>query len=157
MKGHVIIERESKKGWVFVPDEHIRFELIVLEEEAALSASRTYPEGWPVVWSASMEEKIKEECDFVSNVDVPAEMLCLAWHSLTRNDIFNKQMEKAKKAYEKTQSYCKEKEGWPNLEAFQAEKFSDREYPAAMSLDEAARFAIYRQFQGWILQAGGLV
>ncbi|MDP2704750.1 MAG: hypothetical protein Q8P01_06150 [bacterium] len=157
MKGHIIVERESKKGWVFVPDEHIRFEIIVLEEEAALSASRTYPEAWPgLIWSLHMEATIKQECDFVSEVIVPAEMMCLAWHSITRNDIFNSKMEDAKKAYERTQAYGKEVGGWPGLETMEKEPFGEREYPSAMRLNKAARFALYRQVQGWILETGGL-
>ena len=158
MEGHVIVERESKEGWIFVPDEHIRFQLIVLEEEAVLSAVQTHPRAWyGLLWSAHMEDAIKKECDFVSEVKVPAEMMCLAWYSITRNDIFNKKMDDAKEAYKKTCAYAKQKEGWPSFDILKKQRFSEREYPSAMKLNKRARFALYRKIQGWILEAGGLV
>ena len=58
---------------------------------------------------------------------------------------------------EKARAYVKGKGDWPTLETLQKEKYSEREYPSAMDLNKAARFVLYRQVQGWILEAGGLV
>ena len=53
MKGHVIVEKGSKAGWVFVPEAHLRFNLIMLDEEAVLHSLETYPVGSRGVFSSA--------------------------------------------------------------------------------------------------------
>ena len=134
MQGHVIVERESKEGWVFVPHAHLRFNLIVLEEEAVVSASETHPAAWPgLVWSAHMEDKIKEECDFVREVEVPPEVIRFARYAIERNDAYNAAMRKG------------------------VEKIPEQPWYPPEFVDPEARFKIYRMIQTWIHEAGGLL
>ncbi len=155
MQGHVIVERESKEGWVFVPEAHLRFNLIVLEEEAVIHALRTYPESRPGFWSDNMEDKIWAECDFVLELEVPPEVLRWAQYAIERDDRWN---ENSRKAHEKMRAEVTEE--FPSSETlakYYGEVDKEPGHPPELKLNAAARLAIYRQVQGWILESGGLI
>lgn len=156
MRGHVIVERESKEGWIFVPDKHLRFNLIVLEEEAVVHAVETYPDGTKGIWSDNMEDKIKEGCDFVSEIEVPSHILQWARYAIERNKRWN---DNSRKAHEKMRAAIGDVQ-FPSLETldkYYGKVEKEPDCPPELELDAKARFAVYRQIQGWILEAGGLV
>ena len=157
MKGHVIVERESKEGWVFVPEAHLRFKLIVLEKEAVIHSVRTYPGEKQVIWpDDQMEYKIHNACDFVTELEVPPEILRWARYAIEHNDRSN---ENSRKACNKMRSDGHTEE-FPSREV-RARYYSDvdkePDHPPELNLNAAARLAVYRQVQGWILDAGGLI
>ena len=156
MKGHIIVERESKEGWVFVPDAHLRFNIIVLQEEAVIHAVKTYPEGTRGIWSDNIEVKIRQECDFVLELEVPPEILRWAQYAIERNDRWNDEMRKAgdkMRADGITDTFSSSEV----MDKYYGKVAKEPECPPELNLDADARFAVYRQVQGWILEAGGLV
>jgi len=156
MRGHVIVERKSKEGWVFIPDAHLRFNLIVLEEEAVIHSVRTYPEGTQGIWSDNMEDKIRAECDFVSELEVPPEILRWAQYAIERNDRWNENSRNAHKKME-ADGHTEDFPSSETLAKYYGEVDKEPSHPPDLKLDEAARLAVYRQVQGWILEAGGLI
>ncbi|HVU75389.1 MAG TPA: hypothetical protein VHD38_00950 [Candidatus Paceibacterota bacterium] len=143
MKGHVIVERVSKEGWIFIPEAHLRLNIIVLEDEAVVHALKTYPVGTTGVYSDNLEEKIYAECDFVRELEVPPEILRWAQYAIERNDRWNEALRAS------AETDPKEKR------AIAIEK--EPRAPPELKLSKAARFEIYRRIQGWILEAGGLL
>jgi hypothetical protein len=157
MKGHVIAERESKEGWVFVPDAHLRFNLIVLEEEAVIHSMRTYPGEKQIIWpDDSMEYKIHQSCDFVTELEVPSDILRWAQYSIERNDRWNENLRKANKKME-ADGHTEDFPSSEVLATYYGEVDKEPSHPPELKLDAAVRLAIYRQIQGWILGAGGLI
>ena len=157
MKGHVIVDKKSKEGWVFVPDAHLRFNLIVLEDEAVLHSLRTYPKDTQgIVWSDNMEDKIQAECNFVSELEVPSEILRWAEYAIERNDRYN---EHSRKAHEKMEAdgHTEDFPTSDTLAKYYGKIDKEPSYPPELNLNAAARLAVYRQVQGWILDAGGLI
>ncbi|QQG38249.1 MAG: hypothetical protein HYS26_01725 [Candidatus Kaiserbacteria bacterium] len=156
MKGHVIVERESKEGWIFVPDAHLRFNIIVLQKEAVISAVATYPDGTKGMWSSNLEEKIRRDCNFVTELEVPPEIVRWAQYAIERNRRWNDEIRKAGDRM-RADGYSEEFPSSDVTDKYFGQVANEPKCPPELGLDADARFAVYHEVQGWILEAGGLV